>query len=786
MAMHKDFQNDAATWRISVLRSQNFHRLLHRQRSHSNSNFNGWRPLIVLTADPHLGQGHNHCTVHETTLGSDGQNPNTKIGLDLQNPRFDTKLLFEVVHFPQAAKKKARRLNKTVLGSCVYEMGELVELARSQERNNPKQVVSITLTSSGSGPRARHMKRARKDNHNAVGNIYNYNKGSPIISSAGPSLQIKLTPPKGSPFILPGPSRSSVPSSLSSCEEDSEGEGEESAMENHQDEERKPLIDEEKDDTSTNLSPPKPKPNPLFNESSGLRKRRRVRRRVVKGYACDSEEEYHAEEEEEEEEWVSGSASESGTEELDTSLDENLDENEEGDDSSSFDPSSSSDWSRWSLFDHVAPVLGILGMAQPNPGILPSHWNTNTSNSDSNGDQNQKQRLDIDIETAPDLEEEPEHGEGERDIDPSPDIDGDDEDDTREWELEWWERVLCLFTVYQELRIAEYEELQLSQSSIGLGLIRDSGAGVPISPGMASAGAGAGSAPEGLYPLSNLSNLHRYDRIYQRLQIEWTYVGGLLVGLAAIDAAIFAISPSSSSSPSFSEVASGKDAGTLSSSASSLFPVDSFARKVVSLSTISTALGLLCDAYLLMNYAWNDVGTFVNRARPSPLEPSTSSPQPDQSPIPSTTTTTFTSQSWGYFALSSRIPAICMVLSILFIGVFLLTVASEAAPPAGLWILGVLVGMGMGMQYVVRVGKVLGRGVRVVVRGVGSGVMWVGNGVRGVGGKIRGLVGRNLKKDSDLRSAVQSVPAVAANLDGREKSMVRPLPARVHPESRRH
>ncbi|KAJ3777792.1 hypothetical protein FB446DRAFT_716298 [Lentinula raphanica] len=779
--MHKDFQNDAATWRISVLRSQNFHRLLHRQRSHSNSNFNGWRPLIVLTADPHLGEGHNHCTVHETTLGSDGQNPNTKIGLDLQNPRFDTKLLFEVVHFPQAAKKKARRLNKTVLGSCVYEMGELVELARSQERNNPKQVVSITLTPSGSGPRARHMERARKDNHNAVGNNYNYNKGSPIISSAGPSLQIKLTPPKGSPFILPGPSRSSVPSSLSSCEEETEGEGEESAMENHQDEERKPLIDEEKDDTSTNLSPPKPKPNPLFNESSGLRNRRRVRRRVVKGYACDSEEEYNAEEEEEEE-WVSGSASESGTEEVDTSLDENLDENEEGDDSSSFDPSSSSDWSRWSLFDHVAPVLGILGMAQPNPGILPSHWNTNTSNSDSNGDQNQKQRLDIDIETAPDLKEEPEHGEGERDIDPSPD---EDTDDTREWELEWWERVLCLFTVYQELRIAEYEEFQLSQSSIDLGLIRDSGAGVPISPGMASAG--AGSAPEGLYPLSNLSNLHRYDRIYQRLQIEWTYVGGLLVGLAAIDAAIFAISPSSSSSPSFSEVASGKDAGTLSSSASSLFPVDSFARKVVSLSTISTALGLLCDAYLLMNYAWNDVGTFVNRARPSPLEPSTSSPQPDQSPIPSTSTTsTFTSQSWGYFALSSRIPAICMVLSILFITVFLLTVASEAAPPAGLWILGVLVGMGMGMQYVVRVGKVVGRGVRVVVRGVGSGVMWVGNGVRGVGGKIRGLVGRNLKKDSDQRSAEQSVPAVAANLDGRERSMVRPLPARVHPESRRH
>ncbi|KAH7878471.1 uncharacterized protein C8R40DRAFT_766883 [Lentinula edodes] len=281
MVMEIGLVNDSI-WRISVLRSQNLHQLLHRR---SSNNLNGWRPLVTISVDPHLG--HNHCEIHETTLGSDGQNPNSKTGLDIESPRPNTKLLFEVVHFPQAAKKKARRLNKTVLGSCVYEMGELVRLAKEQER------------------------------------------GSNVDTS---------------------------------------------------------LIDEEEI-----------------------------------------------------------------------------------------------------------------------------------------------------------------------------------------WEWEWWERLLCLFTIYRELRIAEYEETRLGNSSlVELGSNtspRLSGAS------LSSLSAGLGDA-EGSYLSLKFS---MYDKIYQRLQVEWTYIGTLLLGLAAIDAAIFAISPSSSS-PSFSDVASGAKAADLASS-SSLFPVDSYARE---------------------------------------------------------------------------------------------------------------------------------------------------------------------------------------------------------------
>ncbi|KAJ3783295.1 hypothetical protein GGU10DRAFT_377787 [Lentinula aff. detonsa] len=727
--------DDSASWRISILRSQNLHSLLHRRGGNSA----GWRPLITLSIDPHLG--HNHCVVHETTLGCDGQNPNSKTGLDIENPRSDTKLLFEVVHFPQAAKKKARRLNKTILGSCVYEMGELVRLAKDQEYSS-KRGIFINLTASGSGPRARHMKRLRRDSTVSI----HSDKGSP-------RLQIRLTPPKGTPFTLAGgPSKSTIDLGLSSCEEGdgfSESEDEETESLVLSLDSSKTLNDDE-DDTSTTVTALKPE----ISTESGIRKRRRrVRRYTYKGYACDSGDEI-----EEEEKWISESASECASEEFNIQLAEDEDEDEDPD-SGSPDPASSLGWSLWR--DHVAPILGPLGMAQPNPGILPSYRDTLENN--------RKHQPNVAVETAMDLDE--------TEMNTSPI----NEEDTGEWELEWWERVLCLFTVYRELRIAEYEESQLDNSSMELGLSQSPGVS---SPGMSSSGS------EGIHPLLRAG---RYDKIYQRLQVEWTYVGGLLVGLAAIDAAIFAISPSSSS-PSFSDIASGADAANIMSP-SSLFPINSVAREVVSLSTISTALGLLCDAYLLMNYAWNDVGTFVNRARPplssssSDFPPAASSPSslPEQSTTTATTTTpsysSSTSHSWGYFALSSRIPAICMVLSIIFIGVFLLIVASEAAPPAGLWLLGVFVGMGMWMQYVVKFGKVVGRGIRGIIWGVMNGALWVGSSVKGVGSKIRGLIVRS--DDCDGNPAEQDVSApMDVNTKKGKKSMARPLPAKTRPEGR--
>ncbi|KAJ3908814.1 hypothetical protein F5879DRAFT_249502 [Lentinula edodes] len=728
MVMEIGLVNDSI-WRISVLRSQNLHQLLHRR---SSNNLNGWRPLVTISVDPHLG--HNHCEIHETTLGSDGQNPNSKTGLDIESPRPNTKLLFEVVHFPQAAKKKARRLNKTVLGSCVYEMGELVRLAKEQERGS-KQPISISLKPLGSGPRAKHMKRLRRDSTSSTTS----DKGFSKIGSAGPSLQIKVIPPKGNPLTLAG---SSKYLGLSSCEEESE-EDEDATDEN---EETESLILSLGSSKTLNDEGPHREPSP----ESGLRRRRRgrIRRRVFTGYACDSGDEI-----EEEEKWISESASETASEaeaEADVMLKE---AGEYGSDSPN--PNPSSEWSPWPWFNHVAPILGVLGMAQPNPGILPSYRD---SLEDDHKHQAEVEMVEMEAHQT--------------------DVDTSLIDEEEIWEWEWWERLLCLFTIYRELRIAEYEETRLGNSSlVELGSNtspRLSGAS------LSSLSAGLGDA-EGSYLSLKFS---MYDKIYQRLQVEWTYIGTLLLGLAAIDAAIFAISPSSSS-PSFSDVASGAKAADLASS-SSLFPVDSYAREAVSLSTISTALGLLCDAYFLMIYAWGDVSTFVNRARPSlpssshvdssPFTPS-SSPQIEQPTPPY-----HSSQSWGYFALSSRIPAMCSVLSILFIGAFLLIVASEAAPPAGLWFLGVLVGMGMWMQYVVRFGKVVGRGIRGVGRGVRSGVMSAGSSARWAGKKVRGLFVRS--DDLSGMGSGHDVPGANLNSGKGKRSVIRPLPVKIRPEGR--
>ncbi|KAJ7772417.1 hypothetical protein B0H16DRAFT_1513385 [Mycena metata] len=77
-----------------------------------------------------------------------------------------------------------------------------------------------------------------------------------------------------------------------------------------------------------------------------------------------------------------------------------------------------------------------------------------------------------------------------------------------------------------------------------------------------------------------------YETVQQHVQKEWLKVGGLLVGLAALEAAVFALSPGS------------------------LFPIDSVARISVSGSSISTGTGPLCDACLLLRFSMASVPVF--------------------------------------------------------------------------------------------------------------------------------------------------------------------------------
>ncbi|KDR68662.1 hypothetical protein GALMADRAFT_230988 [Galerina marginata CBS 339.88] len=172
-----------------------------------------------------------------------------------------------------------------------------------------------------------------------------------------------------------------------------------------------------------------------------------------------------------------------------------------------------------------------------------------------------------------------------------------------------------------------------------------------------------------------------FEPVFRRLQHEWTFIGGLLVALAAVDTAVFSISPGS------------------------IFNVDSWAKGAIATSSIASGLGIACDAWFLLRYHWADLRTFIARARDL-------------------------YNSYFFFSLSARVPAFCMFISAVSLMAFLGLVAFDAWPQ-GVLALSFIVGIVMSMQFLVygahwcanRVaqgGRASGRGVVRVVKVVRS------------------------------------------------------------------
>ncbi|KAF8803090.1 hypothetical protein BYT27DRAFT_7195962 [Phlegmacium glaucopus] len=168
-----------------------------------------------------------------------------------------------------------------------------------------------------------------------------------------------------------------------------------------------------------------------------------------------------------------------------------------------------------------------------------------------------------------------------------------------------------------------------------------------------------------------------FERVFVRLQMEWTYTGGLLVALAAVDTAVFSISPGS------------------------LFTVDTYAKGAIAASSIASGLGIACDAWFLLRYNWADLHTFIVRARD-------------------------VYGSYFFFSLSARVPALCMFISAFCLMGFLGLVAFNAWPQ-GVIAVCFLVGVVMSLQFlvfgahwcatrVVEGGRASGRSVVRVVR----------------------------------------------------------------------
>ncbi|KAJ7045903.1 hypothetical protein C8F04DRAFT_1066646 [Mycena alexandri] len=146
-----------------------------------------------------------------------------------------------------------------------------------------------------------------------------------------------------------------------------------------------------------------------------------------------------------------------------------------------------------------------------------------------------------------------------------------------------------------------------------------------------------------------------FERIFTRLQMEWTYTAGVLVALAAVDTAVFSISPGS------------------------IFDINPVARGAVAASSIASGLGIACAAWFLVRYAWVDLHTFVTRA-----EDILSTENP----------------SYFFFAISARIPSLLMFISAIALMLFMAIVAWSAWPMAVL-ALSFLVGLLLGLQFLV-------------------------------------------------------------------------------------
>ncbi|KAF8651164.1 hypothetical protein AX16_004842 [Volvariella volvacea WC 439] len=127
----------------------------------------------------------------------------------------------------------------------------------------------------------------------------------------------------------------------------------------------------------------------------------------------------------------------------------------------------------------------------------------------------------------------------------------------------------------------------------------------------------------------------QFEACHKRLQSEWQYSGAILLALTGVDVAILAISTDA------------------------IFPVSENAKRAASASVMASVLGLFYTVFFFLRYNWIDVDTFSQRAKD-------------------------VYGSYASFALSARIPGICMLISVLSLLTFVFFVAYDA------WAQGVL------------------------------------------------------------------------------------------------
>lgn len=118
-----------------------------------------------------------------------------------------------------------------------------------------------------------------------------------------------------------------------------------------------------------------------------------------------------------------------------------------------------------------------------------------------------------------------------------------------------------------------------------------------------------------------------FEQVFVRLQLEWTYMGGLVCRFRFIS--MFPDHhPLFITARSFSCVSTyfpdhlalnvlidlpfiSVNTAVFSIAPGSLFTVDTYARSAIAASSIASGLGIVCDAWFLLRYNWADLHTFI-------------------------------------------------------------------------------------------------------------------------------------------------------------------------------
>ncbi|KAH9988208.1 hypothetical protein BJV77DRAFT_1022843 [Russula vinacea] len=173
-----------------------------------------------------------------------------------------------------------------------------------------------------------------------------------------------------------------------------------------------------------------------------------------------------------------------------------------------------------------------------------------------------------------------------------------------------------------------------------------------------------------------------FDRILGKLLSEWYYTGASLLSVTAVDTTVFGFSPGN------------------------LFNVDSFAKRSLIISSVAAAIGLFVDVWFIFAYSGADVRKFHTLA-------------------------VDIYGSYFFFSLSSRLPLVALIISVLALVGFLCAVAWTAWPTAVL-VMCLITGVLVSLQFIVYGFHRLALCLAWMLRGVWLGIFFVGSRLRAV------------------------------------------------------